>query len=148
MPKRKTNWIVVADGSHARILANRGPGTGLTLVAEHNSAEARAQTSELGSERPGRTHESASAARHAVEPRVDWHRQEKERFVARVAGELTAARDQFDALILVAPPRVMGELRRELDGQLKDKISAELQKDLTWVSVPELSGHLGDVIRL
>lgn len=148
MGKRKTSWILVADGSHARILANRGPGTGLTLVAEHNAPEARAHTAELGAERPGRTHDSTTPARHAMEPRIDWQRQEKERFVAKLADEITAARDQFDALVLVAPPRVMGELRRELNGQLKDKITAELQKDLTWVPVPELGEHLDDVVKL
>lgn len=149
MPKRKTSWIVVADGSHARILTNRGPGTGLTLMTEHDSPEARAHTAELGTDRPGRSQDSSGlGGRHAMEPRIDWQRQEKERFVARLAAQLTEARDQFDALILVAPPRVMGELRRELDGHLKDKIAAELQKDLTWVALPELGAHLGDVVKL
>lgn len=148
MSKRKTSWIVVADGSHARILTNSGPGTGLTLLVEHDSPDARAHTAELGTDRPGRTQDSAGPGRHAMEPRVDWQRQEKERFVARLATELTQARDQFDALVLVAPPRVMGELRRELDGHLKDKIAAELQKDLTWVALPELGSHLGDVVKL
>jgi protein required for attachment to host cells len=147
MPKRKMSWIVVADGSHARILTNRGPGTGLTLLTEHHAPDARAHTAELGTERPGRSHDSTTPARHAMEPRVDWQRQEKERFVAKLADELTAARDQFDALVLVAPPRVMGELRRELNG-MKDKISAELPKDLTWVSIPELGGHLDEIVKL
>jgi protein required for attachment to host cells len=146
--KRKTSWIIVEDGSRARILANEGPGTGLSVVAEHMAPQARAHTADLGSDRPGRAFDSTTPARHAMEPRVDWHRQEKERFIGKLAEDLGAAQQQFDRLILVAPPRVMGELHRRLDEPTRAKVAGELQKDLTWVALPELSAHLGDVLRL
>jgi protein required for attachment to host cells len=148
MAKRKTSWIVVADGSHARILANEGRGTGLSLVAEQESPQARAHTAELGTDRPGRAYDSTNPARHAMEPRIDWQRQEKERFIAALAERLVAARSRFDALVLVAPPRVMGELQRRLDAPTKAKVSGKLQKDLTWVSLPELGAHLDEVVKL
>jgi protein required for attachment to host cells len=148
MGRRKTSWIVVADGSRARILTNQGPGTGLALLAEHEAPQARAHTAELGADKPGRSLDSATPARHAMEPRVDWQRQEKERFVSRLAGELAGARDRFDALVLVAPPRVMGELQRRLDEPTRAKLSGELQKDLTWVAVPELAAHLDEIVKL
>ena len=148
MGKRKTSWIIVADGSQARILANDGPGTGLSLVSAHEALQARAHTAELGSDRPGRSFDSATPARHAMEPRVDWQRQEKDRFIARLAENIGAARERFDRLVLVAPPRTMGELHRRLDEHTKSKIAGELQKDLTWVALPELAPHLGDVLQL
>jgi protein required for attachment to host cells len=144
MPKRKTSWILVADGSRARILANQGPGSGLALVSEHEAPEARARSGELGTDRPGRAADSV----HAMEPPVDWQRQEKDRFVTRMAELLATGRDNFDQLVLVAPARVMGALRVELDDQTKAKVTAELQKDLTWVTLPELAPHLGDVVKL
>jgi protein required for attachment to host cells len=148
MAKRKTSWIIIADGSQARILANDGPGTGLSLIAAHEAPQARAHTTALGTDRPGRTADSMSPARHAMEPRTDPQRHEKERFIAKLAEDVGAARDRFDRLVLVAPPRVMGELHRRLDEQTKSKIAGELQKDLTWVALPELAPHLGDVLRL
>ncbi|MBX6322452.1 MAG: host attachment protein [Rhodospirillaceae bacterium] len=148
MGKRKTTWIIVADGSRGRILSNAGPGTGLSLVAEHEAPQARAHTAELGSDRPGRTADSMTPARHAMEPRVDWQRQEKERFVARLAEEIAAARERYDRLVLVAPPRVLGELNRRLDEATRARIVGTLAKDLTWVPLPELAPHLDDVVKL
>ncbi len=148
MGKRKTSWVVVADGSHARILSNAGPGTGLSLVVEHEAPQARAHTAELGADRPGRTADSTTPARHAMQPRIDWQRQEKERFVARLAEEIGAARERFDGLVLVAPPRVLGELNRRLDEATRAKVVGTLRKDLTWVPLPELAQHLAEVIKL
>jgi protein required for attachment to host cells len=148
MGKRKTSWVVIADGSHARILANEGPGTGLSLVTEHEAPLARAHTAELGSDRPGRAFDSTNPTRHAMEARVDWQRQEKDRFIATLAEDLGAALQRYDQLVLVAPPRVMGELRRRLDEAAKAKVASELQKDLTWVALPELAAHLDGVLRL
>jgi protein required for attachment to host cells len=49
---------------------------------------------------------------------------------------------RFDCLVLVAPPRALGQLRDELSESVHDKISAELAKDLTQTPQHKLPEHL------
>lgn len=145
MRRAKVTWIVVADGARGRILAASGAEPALSLVRELESEAARKRTRELGTERPGRVRESAMTARHAMEPRADWHRQEEEKFAALLAQELAHAEAQFDALILVAPPRALGDLRQALDAASRKRVVGELAKDLTSVPVHDLPDRLTDV---
>jgi len=142
-----TTWFVVADGAKARILAQRG-GSGPLEPASNScfaQAEARLPTREVGADRPGRVHESADATRHAMEPRVDWHRFAKEQFARGIADALEAAagRKLYDALVLVAPPRTLGDLRRALGDHASALVTREIAKDLTNISDHDLPAHLG-----
>ena len=51
--------------------------------------------------------------RHALQPLRDQHSAAKEDFVEHVAGEIDGEqeRGRFDKLVLVAPPRVLTELK-------------------------------------
>lgn len=146
-PKR-TTWVVVADGSRAFIVANRGPGTGLApvLSREHPVPP----THELGTDRPGRTFNSDhSGTRHAME-QVDWHRYEKHKFACGIAKLLDDARvhNAFDDLVLVAPPTTLGELRAELDKHTHAMVSGEVPKDLTHHPIEDLPGYLDGMVRV
>ena len=57
----------------------------------------------------------------------------KRDFTARLAGVLDKAcgEGQFDRLVLVAPPRSLGELRSHLSERVKRAVSHEVGKDLT-----------------
>lgn len=141
-------WILVADGARARLFLNQGPGKGLESLGERVFPTARKPTREMGTDRPGRVQESANAARHSLTPRVDWHEFEKEKFAREVAAALdrAALNKLFDRLIIVAPPKTLGELRAHLSDHAKNKITAELDKDLTHCTVHELPQHLEAVL--
>jgi protein required for attachment to host cells len=147
--KHPRTWYVVADGGRARILQKhdtrdgRDGRDGFDTQYEFVSADIHSHTHELGAERPGRTHESANAAHHAVEPREDLHRTAKRKFVDELARVLNQANAQeaFDRLILVAPARALGELNHALDAATQQKVAARLQKDITHVPNADLSEH-------
>jgi protein required for attachment to host cells len=143
-------WIVVADGARAHVLKNEGIGKGLEPVTDLVSATQHRPARELGTDKPGRTFESASAARHAMEPRVDWHRFEKHRFAGDMAAMLNQqARDKaFERLVLVAPPEILGVLRAELDDATRKLITGELAKDLTHEPIHGLPERLREVVNL
>ncbi len=143
MPKSIT-WIVVADGARARVFRSEGWGSGLEPVESSESEAATRPTRALGTDRPGRVHESADVARHAMAPRVDWHRFEKARFANEIAAMLVRGRKAgaFDRLVMVAPPKTLGDLRGALDKETRNSISAELDKDLTHVPPTELRKHI------
>ena len=146
--KKKRTWILVADGARARILLSEGWGSGLTPVPGHERQIENPPTREQGTDRPGRTHESATTMRHALEPRVDWHRYEKHLFATELAGILNRAHQEnaFDRLVIVAPPSTLGDLRAKLDKNARRVVAAELDKDLTNLSLDELQTQLEKVV--
>jgi protein required for attachment to host cells len=150
MTKRHpTTWILVCDGARGRIFSHESGTKGLTVVTRAGNAEAHRRTRELGSDRPGRTHESThTGQRHAMEPRVDWHRFEKARFAQEMAAVLDrAALDgAMDRLVLVAPPQVLGDLRQALGAHGKGKLAGEINKDLTNLEAAELVIQLDEWI--
>jgi hypothetical protein len=84
--KPTVTWILVADGAHARLLANRGPGKGVEQLEAINGDHR--PDSELVRDGLGRSFESSGSAgdmRHAIEPRVDPHRELKRDFAKHLA---------------------------------------------------------------
>ena len=141
--KRAKLWYVIADGGRARFVARDEQGAFRTL-SSFVSTELHKSTHELGRDRPARVKESATPARHAVEPRRDLHEAAKDDFIRTVATELAAQlKDgKFDELVLVAPPGVIAELKDALSNPTAKLVVKELKKDLTKVPDHELTGHL------
>lgn len=148
---RKTvTWILIADGVKARIVANDGAGKGLAPVPSHAMSTAPHAARDGYSDRPGRVQESVGASRHAIQPRLDWHRFEKQQFAKSVALMLDAeaGKGAFDRLVLVAPPRTLGDLRGALAAATRAKVTGEIDKDLTHLGDHDLPAHLAKVIVL
>lgn len=150
LTKKRTTWVLVCDGARGRVFVNRGRGTGLEEVETAEHEDARRRTRELLTDRPGRSFESVGEARHAMAPSTDWHRFEKEHFAKEMAAIINAAAvaDKFDRLVLVAPPRALGDLRAALNAQAADRVAGEIGKDLTNVALHDLGGHLGEHVPL
>lgn len=148
--QKKRTWILVADGARARVLVNDGIGKGLHSAIDGEMAHALPPTRELGSDRPGRGQQCGTGGRHAIQPHVDWHRFEKEKFSKEMATLLDAAAEHgaFHRLVLIAPPRTLGDLRGALGAKARSLIHAEIDKDLTHVAIRELPNHLTNVVAL
>lgn len=149
MPNNKTCWIIVADGTRARILASDGPGSGLRSTSNADFVSDNRKNRDIVSDRPGRS-VGGSSGRHAMEPRIDSHQYEKQRFAREMGERINEAchRGEFDSLVLVAPPQTLGELRSVLHKPALSKVTGELDKDLTKVAIHDLPKHIKDVICL
>ena len=147
MMRRPKTWIVVADGAQARFLETRDSRR-FEVVDQMASTEARLKSSELGSDHPGRTHESAATARHAVESRHDPHEMAARHFIEAVVEKLHQAdrNHRFERLVLVAPNRRLGQLRDGLGPQIHEKIAREIGKDLIKLPHGALSERLADLL--
>jgi protein required for attachment to host cells len=144
--KTVTTWILVADGAKARLLEREGLNAPLTPASDKcfSESEARAPARDIGTDRPGRVHESADTTRHAMAPRVDWHQFAKEQFAKSVAGALeeAALEKRYDELVLIAPPETLGNLRGALGQHARTLVAGEVAKDLTNLPDHEISAHL------
>ncbi len=148
--KPTTTWILIADGAHARIYANLGPGKGIAPVEGGVLEGDHARSRDLGSDRPGRTFESADVTRHAIDPAQDPHRKLKRAFAERIASlvEERLAENAFDRLVLVAPPVTLGDLRAALSSSVRQRVLAELDNDLTNTPIEELPKHLAAILQV
>lgn len=146
--KSTTTWIVIADGARARVMQNDGPGKGVVALQEMIFEGDHSSTSEVMSDRSGRAFDSVGRGRHAMEPTTDPHSHLKSEFVREIASRLEHRADEFDQLILVAPPQALGLLRKSLSPAVAHKVKSELGKDLTHVPNADLPLHLTGVLAL
>lgn len=146
----KTTWIVIADRSGARILRHQGTSHGLQLAAEIAHPEGRLRPREIEADRPGRVHDRMGSHRHGVAREEAPTEHLAKAFAHDIAERLRKARleRQFEALVLVAGPHLLGHLREALDAPTAALVSAELHKDLQDVPVDDLPRHLADVVPL
>lgn len=148
MPKSIVTWVLVADGARARLFVNDGVGKGIKPALEQEFIGTNLPSREIASDRPGRSFDSGGEGRHAMEPATDPQRHEKQVFARAIADLLDDARKKnaFERLVIVAPPRALGDLRSEFGTELMGMVSAELNKDLTKLPTRDLPDHLGQVM--
>jgi protein required for attachment to host cells len=86
---------------------------------------------DLETDRPGRRFGGTHGHRHAVDGERSTERHEMEQFARTVARTLDAARgrQEFDRLVLIAAPRMLGLLREALPDTCRAVVTAEVPKD-------------------
>jgi protein required for attachment to host cells len=140
---RRGDWVVVCDGKKALLLENMGDTKVLKLKTREVHEQPDAKTSEQGTDKPGRSINSIDSRRSAME-QTDWHDQEEERFLQRLASHLDAEVNAGNAksVIMVAPPRALGVLRQAYSQNLRNVLRAEIDKDFVRMPVDEIEKRL------
>ncbi len=125
-------WVLVADGEKALFLRNEGDAEYPNLEVVRTVEEDNPPTHEQGTDRPGRMGDGSAHHYSAVQD-TDWHRQTKERFADDIAERLykMAHRGDYQKIVLVAPPLVLGEMRHKLHKEVEERIAGEIPKTLT-----------------
>lgn len=136
-------YMVVGDGRKALFLRNEGSLVAPRLKTEQVLLNDNPATREQGSGPPGRSFASVGTRRSAME-QADWHEIGEQRFARTIADALEGlARDRdIPGFVIAAPPRTLAELRRLLDTNVKARIIAEIDKDLTGHPVEDIERRL------
>ncbi len=136
-------WVIVCDGAKALFLQNAGDSKFPNLQTREVMEQEVPPTSELGTDKPGRSHSSVGPGRSSVQ-QTDFHTQQEEEFLRSIMIKLdTAAQSgQMKSIILVAPPRAIGVLRQHYTHALKQAVREEVQKDYVKMPVYEIEKHL------
>jgi protein required for attachment to host cells len=148
--KKTTTWILIADGGRARLVVKENAASAYTQVVDMDFITDSRPTHDVGTDRPGRSHDRMGDARHAMEPPSDPHREEKRLLAERVAGFLEEKRQKnaFERLIVIAAPKAMGDLRQGFSPSLKAMVVEEISKDLTMFSLHDLQDKLPKIIEI
>jgi len=131
--------LLVGDGRKAIVLRNTGAQRRLKFeplrVFEHETPRTR----ELGTDRPGRAIAGISESRNAYEA-TDWHHLEESRFLQGVEQALARAVQNHPKaqIVVVLPPKWLGEFRAKMSAKLKPHVIGEVAKDLTNHSVTDM----------
>ncbi len=115
-------WIVIGDGSHARLFQASNPAQTWQLLRTVKREHSREKTN-----------------------RSDSHEDRGEHDFARLlVAELEAARQKgtFARLVLVAPATFLGQLRGELSPSLASCVAKSVDKDYTHMPEAELPTHI------
>ena len=131
--------VMVADGEKALFLKNEGDNLYPNLQLFQEMKQDNPATREQGTDRPGRSVSSVGTARSAVEE-VDWHHIAKERFAGEIAEALYrhAHDNRFDKLVVIAPAKILGSLRKAFHAEVTDRIVGEISKELTSHPIPQI----------
>lgn len=136
-------WVVVADGEKALFLRDEGDTRHPDFQVVQEMAQENPATRMQGSQRPGRYSDGPSPHNSAF-AETDWHRLNKARFADDIAERLYrfAHAGKIDELVLVAPPQVLGEMRKKLHKEVTEKVRAEVAKTLTNQPVSDIEAML------
>ena len=126
--------VVVADGRKMLLFRNQGDEAYLQLeVVDHEEKPVPARE-DFATDEPGtmRDYGAGMQQRSGYED-TDFHQLEEDRFAADTAEMLRkrALRNEFTKLIVVAPPRALGELRKHYHKEVEARVIGEIAKDLT-----------------
>ena len=137
-------FVFIGDGRKALFMRNAGDEKSPNFLTERVFFDDNPPTHEQGSDRPGRTFKRAGTNLRSSVGDTDWHELEEHRFAQRVAAAMEGLVRQrkVKALVVVAPPRTLADLRSAFHSDVKKRIIAEINKDLTKHPVLEIEKHL------
>ncbi|MBT2185610.1 host attachment family protein [Sphingobium nicotianae] len=131
--------VMVVDGGKMLLFRNDGDATYPQLVVEEALEQVNPAAHDQASDAPGRAYSSDGTTGSAVET-TDFHQQNEDRLAAEAAALLNKralARD-YEQLVIVAPPRTLGEMRKHYHKELEKRLIGEIAKDLTGHPVTDI----------
>ncbi|NNE88190.1 MAG: host attachment protein [Silicimonas sp.] len=142
--KPVVTWILLASTRHASVAVNHGPGKGLALLS---GKEWTSQEADLPRDRAGMGHSIGGHGVSAV-GQADPQKKIDADFAQAVARGVAKAlkAKEFDRLIIVAGPHMLGLLRAELDHESRAVLLGEIDKDLTGQPMPAVASHVEGLI--
>jgi protein required for attachment to host cells len=158
--------VVVADGRKMLFLRNEGDAEFPNLQVEHKELHPNPKDSDQKRDQSGQSmstqsgqgapsiaqngsmHARGAGAQFApargTMGETDFHQLEEDKFAAETAEMLKkrALNNEFESLIIVAPPKTLGELRKHYHKEVESRLLGEISKDLTDHTVPQIEEAL------
>ena len=132
--------VLVADGKKMLFLRNHGDQNQIDLRTEAHDEREDRKDSDIKTDAPGAIGQSAGYSGRVVYEETDFHQQEEDLWVKDAAEQLKkrALRNDFADLVLVAPPKALGVLRKELHKEVEKRILFTCNKEMTDRPIPDI----------
>jgi len=132
--------VIVADNARARIFESH---TAINQLKEQEAfvhGEARLSNRDLVGDSSGKSVDQHGSLGPATTAK-DHEAQNFAKMLGRHLKELHNQR-HYENLILIAPPRFLGMLRKELPAPLDQLVTSTITKDLTTASIEDIIGYI------
>ena len=148
MPLPNNALVLVADGRKMLFFRNHGDENQIDLRTEAHGQRDDRKDRELRTDAPGTSQQSAGYGRSTYEE-TDFHQQEEDRWIKDAAEELKkrVLRNDFDALAIIAPPKALGTLRKELHKEVEKRIVCTVNKEMSGRPIPDIEALLNGQTR-
>jgi protein required for attachment to host cells len=143
-------WVLVADGSRARLFSASKYHTPWILLGAFDHAESRAKAIDLDPTERGRSKSTLGAGnRPAMEPKTSPRQVEQIHFAKQLKDRLANGlrHGAYSGLVLVAPPRFLGRLKTRLNSEVAKSLVQAIDKNYTSYGVAELRERLGELVQ-
>ena len=137
--------VLVADGTKVLYLRNHGDQNLIDLRTESHDEREDRKDRELKTDSPGTNKQSMGYGRPAMDETVvlvgGMTRMPKVVEAVKDAAEelkRRALRNDFEALAVIAPPRALGTLRKELHKEVEKRIVLTLNKEMSGRPIPDI----------
>ncbi|MCJ7422342.1 host attachment family protein [Sphingomicrobium astaxanthinifaciens] len=131
--------VLVTDGRKMLFLRNAGDREHMNLEVEKKAARDDLPDRELSTDEPGSVFMSGSPGRSSYEE-TDFHQLEEDRWAHEAADRINARAldNDFDDLVIIAPPKTLGELRKKLHKETQARLRLEIDKEMTNQPLAEI----------
>ena len=146
MPLPHDALVLVADGRKMLFFRNHGDENQIDLRTEAHDQRQDRKDRDYHTDAPGTQGQRWGDGRPAMEE-TDFHQLEEDRWLKDAAEELKrrVLRNDFEALAIVAPPKALGTLRKELHKEVEKRIVCTVNKEMSGRPIPDiealLNGH-------
>jgi protein required for attachment to host cells len=148
MPLPHDALVLVADGRKMLLFRNHGDLNQMDLRTETHGERENIENMEANSDGPGTSFQSFSPRRSSYEV-TDVHQMEEDRWIKDAAEELKrrALRNDFAALVIVAPPRSLGVLKKYLHKEVERRVVVTVNKEMSARPIPDIETLLGNAMQ-
>jgi protein required for attachment to host cells len=132
-----------------RVLESAGPSPKLAEIAVFRNVAAGRHERDLVSDRPGRVINAAAGTRQSFAPRTSARLHSMQVWLKALnpsLRELLQSHDN-DSVVLVAAPRMLAELQRQLPPDIRRRVVGTVPLDLVRTPLAALKGRLQPVLR-
>ncbi len=140
--KEQTTCVVIADGARAKFLTKSNRNL-VPILATHHAIVDITVHQDKGASTPGRVSKGMTTkGTHSYPTHSDWYHFKKEAFANTIATILHQTEKNYDQLILIAAPAVLGCLRQHLSPNVASKVVHEIDKDLTKTPLKKVMDYI------
>ena len=139
MPIANHALVLVTDGRKTLFFRNHGDINQIDLRTEAHDERVDQSDGEMKTDAAGSTHQSGGDGRSSYEE-TDFHQLEEDRWAKSAAEEVNkrALSNDFEALAIIAPPKTLGELRKQLHKEAAKRVVCEIAKEMTGHTIADI----------
>ena len=143
MPLANNALVLVTDGRKTLFFRNHGDINQIDLRTEAHEERVDQSDGEMKTDAPGSMHQSTGSGRSSYEE-TDFHQLEEDRWAKSAAEEVNkrVLAHDFDTLAIIAPPKTLGELRKQLHKEAVRRVVCEIPKEMTGRPIKDIEALL------